>query len=395
MLAQQLNWKPGIARSNSCLGGNYFILADYPNAYQYFTQALKINEGLNNKEGMANNLHNIGLVFFSQKNYEKALAYYNRALRVSQEIGKTDFASYSYTAIGKLFADQKDLSHSLEYHYKALALDNQVHNKKRIASDQLNIASVYIDQAEYAKALDILFQALPIKKELHELTGVCQAYQLIGKTYFTQSNGDKTLYLKAKAYLDSSIQIGKQTGSLDYLQHSYEYVAKTEEALGTWQQAISDYKEYAAIKDSVFSISRQAEIFNLEKKAELDEKQREEERAEEAHQRIRYIQMAGISLFIIVLIGGVLLLSRRRIKRAYVELLSTLSLIILFEFVQLLLHGPVEKITHHDLLLTFLYVLGIAALIIPVHHRIEHWMHHRISLQTSPKKHEVAEGVEL
>jgi hypothetical protein len=49
------------------------------------------------------------------------------------------------------------------------------------------------------------------------------------------------------------------------------------------------------------------------------------------------------------------------------------SLLIVFEFINLLIHPFLEKITHHSPLLMLISLVGIAAIIIPFHHKLEHW----------------------
>lgn len=374
MLAQQKKYKRGEARANSALGANYFALSDFPNAYKYWLDALNINEEVGHKEGVANHLHNIGMVFFTQKEYDKALDYYNRALAVSKEIGNDKFASNSYTAIGKVYAVQKNYAQSLENHFKSLALDRSSGNKKAMSTDMLNIGSVYAEQGDFTRALEMLTNSLEIKKEISDNKGIAEAYNQLGRLYFKQSDMQRSL-----AYLDSAVQVGKKISNLDNLQSNYEYLAKTQENLGNYKEALQNYKEYYSIKDSIFSGTRKSEIFNLEKKAQLEEKKRLEEREALKKERLKYIQMAGISLFILILIGGILLLGKVRIGAGWLEILSTLSVIVLFEFIQLLMHGTIEKITHHDLLLTYLCLLALAAIVLPIHHRFEHWMKKKIS----------------
>lgn len=374
MLAEQIDFKRGVARANSALGANYFSLSDFPNAYKYWLNALNINEEVGHKEGVANHLHNIGMVFFTQKEYDKALDYYNRALVVSKEIGNDRFATNSYTAMGKVYAAQKNYSQSLENHFKSLALDRSSGNEKAISSDMLNIGSVYAEQGDFSRALDMLTQSLEIKKRISDNKGLAEAYNQIGRLYYSQSDMPRSL-----AYLDSAVLVGKKISNLDNLQSNYQYLAKTHEQLGNYKEALQNYKDYYSIKDSIFSGSRKSEIFNLEKKAQLEEKKRLEEREALRKEKIKYIQMAGISLFIILLIGTLLMVGKVRISGGWLEMLSTLSVILLFEFIQLLMHGTIEKITHHDLLLTYLCLLALAAIVLPIHHRFEHWMKKKIS----------------
>ncbi len=61
------------------------------------------------------------------------------------------------------------------------------------------------------------------------------------------------------------------------------------------------------------------------------------------------------------------------VSHKVVGFLSVLVLLVVFEFMNLLLHPFLESITHHNPVLMLLALVAIAALIIPLHHRLEHW----------------------
>lgn len=50
-----------------------------------------------------------------------------------------------------------------------------------------------------------------------------------------------------------------------------------------------------------------------------------------------------------------------------------IALLIVFEFLNLLLHPFLERITHHSPILMLLALVCIAALLVPLHHKLEHW----------------------
>ncbi|RYY70622.1 MAG: hypothetical protein EOO13_06000 [Chitinophagaceae bacterium] len=54
--------------------------------------------------------------------------------------------------------------------------------------------------------------------------------------------------------------------------------------------------------------------------------------------------------------------------------MGVISLLILFEYLTLLLHPRVVEFTHHTPFYELLIFVGVAALLIPAHHRIEHWL---------------------
>ena len=391
-LAEKLKWELGIARANSCLGANYFSLSDFPKAYKYWLIALGINEELGNKVGVANHLHNIGNVFYSQKNYPLALDYYEKGLKSSEEIGNRKIITHSYTAIANVYGALKNYAKALEYNFKALEIDEKNNVKGDIAADKINIAAIYNEKKDYTKALDMLFYGKDIKKAIGDKNGLANAYYMIGMVYFNLANNknnapdDKNLRF-SMAYLDSAISLDKEIGYLDNMQKSYKCLSDAQQLSNDFKSAFTSYTLYNTIKDSIFSTDKQSEIFNLEKKEEIEEKKRDDERALEAKERIEYLQMGGICIFIVTLIISLLVLRKKKINPQAIDLLCTFSVLVFFEFVNILIHGKIETLTNHNLILTLLCLLVIAAIILPVHHKIEHWVKKKVVAEDQDVQH--------
>jgi hypothetical protein len=184
--------------------------------------------------------------------------------------------------------------------------------------------------------------------------------------------------------LDSAVALSRDIGFLENLQQSYEMLSAVEESRGNYKEALSNLRKYQVIRDSVYSESRRNQIVNLEKKSELERQLRESERMEREKDRRKYLQIFGISLFIISAIVALLIMYRIRVRPSVLKIISSAALIVLFDFIQLLLHQPIGKITHHDLLYTFLLSLALGAIIIPVHHKVEHWVKKKLEERTTP-----------
>ncbi len=107
------------------------------------------------------------------------------------------------------------------------------------------------------------------------------------------------------------------------------------------------------------------------------ERQREltEARRLENIERKNNIQYAGIALGITLACLLFLLLSRSFIvNERIVKFLGILILLMVFEFLNLILHPYLETLTHHTPALMLLAMVLIAALLIPTHHYLEHWV---------------------
>lgn len=91
------------------------------------------------------------------------------------------------------------------------------------------------------------------------------------------------------------------------------------------------------------------------------------------------IQFALIALGIITFIFSFLILSRRHITNtSLIKFLGIVALLLVFEFLNLLLHPFLERITHHSPVLMLLSLVAIAALLVPLHHKLEHWATHKL-----------------
>jgi hypothetical protein len=61
-----------------------------------------------------------------------------------------------------------------------------------------------------------------------------------------------------------------------------------------------------------------------------------------------------------------------------IHFLSVISLLIVFEFLNLLLLPLLGAVTHHSPVLILLAMVCVAALLVPLHHRLEHWITHKM-----------------
>lgn len=128
---------------------------------------------------------------------------------------------------------------------------------------------------------------------------------------------------------------------------------------------------YKTANDSLYNFKaiQQTQLMTFEEDA------RQQElavvKAQEDEQRHANIQYASIALGIVVFILLFLVLSRSYIASAKViSFLSVVALLIVFEFLNLVLHPVIGSITHHTPWLMLLALVCIAALLVPLHHRL-------------------------
>jgi tetratricopeptide (TPR) repeat protein len=132
-------------------------------------------------------------------------------------------------------------------------------------------------------------------------------------------------------------------------------------------------------RDSLLSDEKRLEIQKLAFSQQTREFEAASQKRMLAETRRMNIQYAALAIGIISFIVAYLLLSRSIIVSAkFIEYTGILGLLAVFEFVNLLVHPFLERITDHSPVLMLLILMCIAALLIPLHHRLQTWITHQL-----------------
>jgi hypothetical protein len=129
---------------------------------------------------------------------------------------------------------------------------------------------------------------------------------------------------------------------------------------------------YDSIKDSLLSVQAVQQVQAMD----FEENLRQEKLETERHNNLQY---AAIALGLVVFAILFLLLSHSVIASARViKNLGIFSILIVFEFANLLIHPYLGELTHHSPVMMLGFMVCLAALLIPLHHKVEHWITHKM-----------------
>jgi tetratricopeptide (TPR) repeat protein len=131
---------------------------------------------------------------------------------------------------------------------------------------------------------------------------------------------------------------------------------------------------FITLNDSVNNSNKIAQLQAARFNEELQQKDLAVKKNLDREARKHNIQLVIIAMAILAALIVFLLLSRSIIvSHNTVELLSVVFLLVIFEFINLLTHPFLEKITNHSPFLMLLCLVIIAAMIVPLHHKLLHW----------------------
>ena len=132
-------------------------------------------------------------------------------------------------------------------------------------------------------------------------------------------------------------------------------------------------------KDSLYSQEKTNQIRNISNDKMLRQQELELKNQQARDERNQNIQFAIIGVTVVTFLILFFLLSQSIIiNEKWVRFLGVLALLLVFEFINLLLHPWLSEFTHHSPPLLLLGMVAIASMIIPLHHRMEHWITHKM-----------------
>ena len=367
-IAQQLKNDSLLAISYNWIG--YFLnqaKGDNTTALEYFFKALPLAQEVNDKRRISSLYFDIASVYFLLQNMEAYIDYtrkggenlpdksspmhdymlvqYQRNMGTYfLEINQADSALYFVQAMEQTSIRLK----SILFRYQAMTLI--AYTNAKMGENEL--ADIY-----FKKALII---ADSIQGNLRKF--------VFYKRYIPFLINNSRIE-EAKPQIETLWTISQQNNNPNYKLLAAGFKRELFEKLHQTDSAYYFSRMEADTKDSNLNI-----IQSLAFKEQLRMIEDTAKKSAEEDQRKQNIQFALLALGIITFIILFLLLSRSFITNTkMIEFLGVIALLIVFEFLNLLLHPFLERVTHHSPVLMLLALVCIAALLVPLHHKLEKW----------------------
>lgn len=158
-------------------------------------------------------------------------------------------------------------------------------------------------------------------------------------------------------------------------------MAETSKALMTLFESRNEFKKaygYGRLYEQYNSVytdqSRKNDIELITLENDRKEKARIEEQALAAKKRSYNLQYRVIGIFIFTLFIMLALLGFYRVSISAIRMVGFFSFISFFEFITLLSKKWMSQYTQGTPWQDFLFLIGLAFVLLPLHHRVEHWV---------------------
>ncbi len=361
------------------LSERYFEQGKVDSALQLQFKALNVFENAKDSNSIIAIYLNIGHAHKEYGNYRKSIHYYSKSYDISKAKENNNGIWAASLNLGYVYAQINQLDSALYFANMSyeFALKPSTRTSTLASENYLGVVHNKLGNYEVAKAF--FLSALQKMnntggKSRFGYRGLSYLYLGIANSYARLNNYDSSLYY-AKQALGVASKISYLKGTVD----AQKLLA---ESFYTLQQIDSAYyyrQLYDVAKDSLYNRDKSSTIESLTFEQELQAKERQAEIDKQKEERSHNIQLAITAIGILTAVILFLLLSRSiLVSHKVVAFLSVLILLVVFEFINLLIHPFLEKITHHSPVLMLLGLVALASLIIPLHHKLEHWATHKL-----------------
>ncbi len=348
-LAEQLNYKPGMALALKNIGLGYYYQSDYLNVFEYWEKSLEIYKEINDQAGVANLENNLGSIYFNQGDDATAVEYFLRSLSAAESIEDSLGMGRALNGLGVVYMNKKvTYDRAKEYFLRALEIFENLDYKNGIAACAVNLGDIYHGQGQYVSALYYLEISIDnFQNQVfipHSYTLIGQVYRDMGKyedatEYLEQAieqaenqnlkdeasqaliNLAKTHqlqgnYNEALKYYQEAKDIAKDIGASNELKDTYDGLANLSAEMGNYSEAFNYFQLYDAMKDTLYNLETDEKIKNLQFTYQLDKKETEIELQEaEIKQQKIFTYSAMFTGFLLILLAGGLFSRYRYIRR--------------------------------------------------------------------------------
>jgi len=368
-LARTIKYVEGESRSLGILANTYMRIGNYPRALDYNFQKLKIEEQRTQPRNMMSVLMNIGIVYMYQEEYRKALSYYFRADSIIQSAKLDAYRYHGNINIGDTYDRLNILDSAFYYYSRALGEAKILNNQNYIGTSETGLGHLYRKQSDYLLSLEHYKSAIVNLGATDDDDLLCEAHLGLGELYFDFNNFDS-----AATHAKISYNIGQSGGFISRQLNAAKQLSEIYKKTKNIDSAFVYLSLEKVLNDSVNSRERIRGLMILSSDEQLRQREMAETKRREEEERRQRLQLMFIGIFIPAFFMLTLFLSRVKLHIRVIKLLGILSLLIFFEYLTLLLHPTVAKLTHHTPVLEILIFVAAAAVLIPLHHRAEHWL---------------------
>jgi tetratricopeptide (TPR) repeat protein len=359
------------ARYLAELASLFWNSGNFPEAKGTYLVALKKAELINDPLVTARIYTGLAVVARNAGDYRQALRYYDKAASYLKDMPDNDNSIEILTDKGRTYEKLNILDSAFTLLQECHAMLYRMYHGINVFGGGIHAESgiIYSKMGKKELAEDYFRQAIQLNAEANNFRIQSRTYIDFAEHFDRFNMRDSAIY-----YATKSLSIIEQHKFLVYKLAASTLLAKLYAQQDKIDSAFKYQSLMIATQNTMFSNDKMIHLQSMEFNEQLRQQELEADKLNKEEERKNNIQFILIAIGLFTFIILFLLLSRSFITNTkLIEFIGILALLLVFEFLNLLLHPFIENITHHSPVLMLLAMVIIAALLIPLHHRVEKW----------------------
>jgi tetratricopeptide (TPR) repeat protein len=361
------------------LSSFYSDIEDYDKAIDYMTLVYKKLDELKEKNVPFQKVvytNSIGNLFAYKKNYDIAITYFEKSIRMADSLKFSTLKIPGYVSLLNQYLRIDEPQKALNYLNSASGDDLKKYLSNFGMAPVIDQAYgvVYTELGRYDSARKYLAKAKPMFE--NSTNGNSQVGFYAQLASFYRKSGDKKnaidYYLKVK-------EISEKNGLLENIKKAAQYLDTLYTETGNSTLAGKYNATYYQYKDSIETLKREKELTQVEADDEQQRQVKLVKEAEELKRRRNNIQYLGIVIGIIGLFVTLVILGMFKVSAGLIKAISFFVFLMLFEFIFLVFKKNIYSITHGEPWKDLAFMIALAALLVPLHHWLEHKVLHYLT----------------
>lgn len=378
-LAEKTRNVPLLRNCYSHLCSFYDEIEDYDKAIDYMTLAYQQLDRMQTKNvpyQRVVDINTIGNLFSKKKNYDIAITYFQRSIRMADSLKFSTLKIPGYVSLLNQYLRLDEPKKALDYLRSPEGSELRKYltafNMGTVVDQALGL--VFTELGQFDSARIYLEKARPLFENSSNEGQKINFYVQLASFY--RRSGDLR---QAIDYYRRVHEMAGRNGMLDLVKGSAKQLDTLYGLTGQTDLAGQYKAVYYQYKDSIDKLKREKELTQVEAADEQQRQQRLQEEREEARKRRNNIQYMAITIGIVALFVALVVLGMFKVSRGLIKAIGFFVFLLLFEFIFLVFKKNIYAITEGEPWKDLAFMIGLAAILVPLHHWLEHRVLHYLT----------------
>lgn len=357
----------------------YYSTKNYDKALDYAFKVLDLDNRSKSDEsryGKGGVYNTIGSIYVQKKNYSMAQTFYEKSIRYADSVGFPPMKMQGSMSLFNMYLSSDEPQKALAYFNGRQDLKQYIINYGLGSVVDQAYAVVFTNMNQLDSASYYYSRCLPFFEDGLNAASKINFYYYYGD-YLMRKNdmtGAISVFEKAK-------QLAEATQNLNSIRIYAKLLDSAYSLTGNYSQALFYNKLANKCKDSLDKLGKEDEILQLQITDEEKRMERQAAAEKEKIEKRNRIQYMAIVIAIAAVFVGLVMLGFLRVSASTIRIIGFFAFLMFFEFIFLVFKKSIYGITQGEPWKDLGMMVLVAALLVPLHHWVEHRVIHYLSSQ--------------